>query len=169
MNIVKNRALLIVLILGINSLPAKQMNKSTSPGQQQVPIRPVQQPIIQNQPYIQPQRGELTYGQILSALKQNAPDSSDFAALNNIKNEVDRQLNMIQTEQKQNQPIGPIKDIQSKYSFSKTTRMKNDAEILTKKYKIPFQINVANLTLAQKSGDEDIFTAHQSEQQEGAI
>ena len=49
-------------------------------------------PIIQP---IQPVTGELRYTEILSALKQNVPDSSDFSTLNNIITEATRQRDQL--------------------------------------------------------------------------
>jgi hypothetical protein len=46
-------------------------------------------------PVIQAKTGELTYSQILNALKQNTPDSSDFSTLNNIINEAQNQKNYL--------------------------------------------------------------------------
>lgn len=54
-------------------------------------MKKLQNEVQRERVIIRPRTGELTYSQILNALKQNAPDSSDFSTLNNIITEATKQ------------------------------------------------------------------------------
>lgn len=108
--------------------------------------RPIIQPQPQPTPRMQPQpmpqfETGPTYSEILSSLKKKNPDSSDLSNLNNIKTEVERQINIIA---KSVTPQPTEKDMEAY------------AQQLVNKYYESFKIDQQRINNAIKNGT-DIF------------
>ena len=159
------KTVVIIACCAVLSTHTKQVgNKGASPVQPSpTPInypQPKPAPIINtNQPrpkpspyYPQPQTG-LTYSEIYASLKSKTPDSSDFATLNNIKTEAEKQIKQIQVsvERKPNQ------DFQA--ALAQTERA---AKELFKKYPINFNKTQQQIDIAHKN-DTDIFTKEEQD------
>ena len=96
-----NITLSILLLCTINSAFAARKTGTTAvQTKQQAPNKkPTRTPIVRQQPIIQeqPQEQPIKYDDILVFLKEKAPHSSDLPTLQNIKTEVERQINYIES------------------------------------------------------------------------
>lgn len=160
-------SLAVLTFLTINVTTAKQTG-TRQPYQERIiqPQQPQQkQPIIE-QPIIQQPSilNEMTYDEIYTELKKKQPQSQNFTSLNNIKNEAQKQINLIQKKPTQQQPIGTITDIKLTYDVP---MLRQSAANLIETYKIPFK--VVKLSPQQKNGTADIFTDQQYSQQVASI
>jgi len=99
-----NIILSILLLCTTSSIfTVKTTTKTSARTRRRTPAkRPTRTPIAKRQPVIQQEEPlqeafTLRYSEILSTLKQKTPDSSDISTLRNIKTEVERQINQIES------------------------------------------------------------------------
>lgn len=140
--------------------PAAQPKTSAAVQTRQQTTQPVQ-PIAQQSSTTEP----LLYSEILSALKQKNPDSSDISSLRNLQAEVQRQIDMIM--QKTTTATNQASSGKSP-NISQRFQMGGTAYELMQKHHIPLTATTQQIAQARKF-DTDIFPAEIAAQQVAKI
>jgi hypothetical protein len=99
-----NIILSIILLYTTNSIfTARSSSRTSTQTKKRIPTKkPTRTPIERPQQPEEEERELIKYSDILVFLKEKAPNSSDFPTLLNIKTEVERQINYLESTTHEN-------------------------------------------------------------------